>query len=212
LRTHPMTWGTSIEWEEARFLSLPMSANLAKSVSESASRALLRDSSSLTSSMRFVRLIVPWNRGREALISKALEASSRGTRGSAPLRPGRSREAPSRPLDVRHPRPGYTCASSPSSSRCRHTRHSHQQHPAIPRRCVFIRIPFSAMFTPTPWHRPFFFLFSFFIFLFFFFSRSPRVAGTPGFSHFPRFPCFSLPARKDSSSPLVLSVPGRFRR
>lgn len=56
--TYPITCGTSMEWEDARFRSPAISASLAKSVSWSASRALLRDSSNLTSSIRLVSLIV----------------------------------------------------------------------------------------------------------------------------------------------------------
>ena len=45
--------GTSMVWDAVRFLSLPMSANLAKSVSTSANLADFRDSRSRTSSSRF---------------------------------------------------------------------------------------------------------------------------------------------------------------
>jgi len=65
--TYAITCGTSIEWEDARLRSPAISASLAKSVSWSASRALLRDSSNLISSMRLVRLIVPCNKNQRNL-------------------------------------------------------------------------------------------------------------------------------------------------
>ena len=46
-----------MEYEEALLRSPPISANLAKSVTDRANLALLRDCTSLSSSMRFVNLV-----------------------------------------------------------------------------------------------------------------------------------------------------------